>query len=695
MKRIVRIASVCSTALILASCASSGVQREFLGLPDGAFTVASQVEAASSYVVEVIAVDRTGNLVDNMTTRDFEVVVDKSRSSFAALGKLYRGPGSQHFVDAWNPETARELEPFAEPARLLVLVVDQASLLPGDERRARMIADRCLASFGLGDRVTVIVLAGSESLESMSSDRSAIRQTLDRLRGQRSANPSNEVPPVRDPSTPERPDRTKEGGADEPERTSAGTSRPLSKPEGIPTLDSLRPEIPSDLHEEISPEASRAHATATINGLTEICVDLRGVPGSKTILFLSAGVIAEGAGIESDRLMAAAARSFVRVYSVQVPTPAPRFAEAGRSFLSTLAERTGGALITLANKPEQALQKLAGELTLSYLLALLPPSAAKASDPLPIEVTSLRKGVTIRAARLLAAGRYLSLLPGGMNPTMRRPARPRIDIADPTDKPVNLPRTDPEVTFVLARVSDYAAQYGREMSAVVAEEIYDQEWQTPKGLSLKRRLKSDYLMVRVPGVPGWLPFRDVYEVDGDTVRDRSDRLMKLFVETPPGRAVESARLTWEESARYNLGEFHRTVNIPVLPLMFLESDKLRGFSFRKVSEETFAGTRAVTINYQELGRPTIIKTSAGSDVPASGWFLVEPTSGRILRTLLRAGAAEITVSYGPRDELPGLWPPVLMEESYSYASGKVKATATYSKFRRFQVLTSEQIKIPK
>ena len=45
-------------------------------------------------------------------------------------------------------------------------------------------------------------------------------------------------------------------------------------------------------------------------------------------------------------------------------------------------------------------------------------------------------------------------------------------------------------------------------------------------------MRSDLLLVRVPGRDGWLPFRDVYEVDGRAVRDRSERLKKLFIEAP-------------------------------------------------------------------------------------------------------------------------------------------------------------------
>jgi hypothetical protein len=448
----------------------------------------------------------------------------------------------------------------------------------------------------------------------------------------------------------------------------------------------------------ISPAVSLAHATSTLKGLQELCDGLRGVPGSKTVLFLSTGVVVDGAESEAKAVVESAARSLVRVYSLQVPTSAPAFADQGRVFLRALAEDTGGALVLLSSKPELALQRMAGELSLSYLLMLVPSSGETLLNPLRLQVTSRRKNVTVRASRLAVPGRYVALQPGGMtSPAPRPPVRPplpppsrRSGAEASGDSP-----PDPELAPILARASEYVVGYERELSAVVAEEVYEQEWRSANGTTVRRRLSSDFLLVRIPGVRGWMPFRDVYEVDGEQVRDRADRLMKMFVEAMPERAIENARGIWEESARYNLGSVKRTVNVPVLPLMFLEPDAVHRFTYKKAGEDTIGGVRAWVIEYREIARPTIIKSTPGLDVPASGRFWIEPNSGRIMRTRLQASVADITVSYGPREELPGLWPPVLMHETYKLPGGDIQATATYSKFRRFQVSTQEQIKIPK
>src|SRR5215831_15061482 len=44
-----------------------------------------------------------------------------------------------------------------------------------------------------------------------------------------------------------------------------------------------------------------------------------------------------------------------------------------------------------------------------------------------------------------------------------------------------------------------------------------------------RDLRSDFLLVKSPENENLIPFRDVIEVDGTQVRDRQERLAKLFI----------------------------------------------------------------------------------------------------------------------------------------------------------------------
>ena len=64
----------------------------------------------------------------------------------------------------------------------------------------------------------------------------------------------------------------------------------------------------------------------------------------------------------------------------------------------------------------------------------------------------------------------------------------------------------------------------------------------------RRDLKSDVLLVRAPAGDRWIQFRDVFEVDGKPLRDRDDRLTRLFLK-PSASAQKQVEDITAESAR--------------------------------------------------------------------------------------------------------------------------------------------------
>ena len=139
-------------------------------------------------------------------------------------------------------------------------------------------------------------------------------------------------------------------------------------------------------------------------------------------------------------------------------------------------------------------------------------------------------------------------------------------------------RTGPTLKTVLAGAAAYVDDFRDQLSGIVAEEHYVQQ-QIPGD---RRELRSDLLLVRSNTSPRWLQFRDTFEVDGQPVRDRADRLTRLFLQ-PAASATEQAHRISAESSRYNLGPVLRTVNVPLMPLMFLERDIQPRFRFSRVA----------------------------------------------------------------------------------------------------------------
>jgi hypothetical protein len=278
---------------------------------------------------------------------------------------------------------------------------------------------------------------------------------------------------------------------------------------------------------------------------------------------------------------------------------------------------------------------------------------------------------------------------------------------------------------VLGDAGQYVRSYQEQLIGMTAEESYVQT-ATTSGRTVQRTQKSDVLLlVRIEGADLWVQFRDVFEVDGKAVRNRDDRLAKLFL-NPTRTLREQLRAITDESTRYNLG-VERTINNPVLPLLFLDPTNQARFMFTlaPASRPAAAGeplrvprdmpaapafevpANAIEIRYQETQKRTIVRTEGDRDLAASGRFWIEPSSGRILASnvvfddgpVLRA---RISVAYQPGPVGTLLVPREMREDYTSSTTTNASATivmrrvvvsgvATYSNFRRFQVHTDEQL----
>jgi hypothetical protein len=263
-----------------------------------------------------------------------------------------------------------------------------------------------------------------------------------------------------------------------------------------------------------------------------------------------------------------------------------------------------------------------------------------------------------------------------------------------------------DIAVLVAKTSDYVQTFQEQFGLVVSEERYEQRIRRSVvglGTSSSRNLGpmetvlvSDFLLVQVPG-EGWFPFRDVFERDGRKVRDREDRLANLFLKGSTRSTFEQARTIMNEGARYNIGQVERNINTPTLMLPFVTPLHRYRFTFSSGGRDE-DGT---VIELKETARPTFITTGArqDQDLPLSGRFWVDEATGTVRKTELQAVhvtvEAHITVTYRREDSL-GLWVPARMEERYRRGRDpmEVVGTATYSKFRRFQVTTSEDLAPP-
>lgn len=265
----------------------------------------------------------------------------------------------------------------------------------------------------------------------------------------------------------------------------------------------------------------------------------------------------------------------------------------------------------------------------------------------------------------------------------------------------------PALATLLARAAHATEEWVARFSAIVAEERYVQS-----STRTYRHLGSDILLVRLKESGELFQFRDVFEVDNRAVRDRQDRLARLFLDSPAS-ALEQAVQIDRAGARYNLrlDQLNRSrslgprplVNMPFAAIGFLQSTYQPRFRFTLDGADRSVGADVWIVGYEEHERPTLFGSVTDGpqkrDVVAKGRLWIHAETGRVMRTELRleylAGNRDAVVTSFRLDDALQLTVPVEMRTEHYFASASiVRGKATYGRFRRFGVRTDERIEAP-
>ncbi len=269
------------------------------------------------------------------------------------------------------------------------------------------------------------------------------------------------------------------------------------------------------------------------------------------------------------------------------------------------------------------------------------------------------------------------------------------------------------------RLAAYAEQFGREFQGVVATERYVQVIRPWTGVPpakadvshhdvlARRTLQSDLLLVFDADGP-WHLHRDVIAVDGEAVGDRDARLQALFLEPAVTVRQRLARMTLE-SARYNLGNITRTLNIPTFPLIVVHPEHGDRFRLRVRGVRQQEGVTVREVTFEERQRPTLVRSTEGRNVPLSGRLLVDDATGEFIHARLDPRSEGVTSRIEVWFErVPGLplRVPVRMWEWYqaigeirdssvdvgrAFRRAYIEGLAEYREFRRYAVEVEEQL----
>jgi hypothetical protein len=257
---------------------------------------------------------------------------------------------------------------------------------------------------------------------------------------------------------------------------------------------------------------------------------------------------------------------------------------------------------------------------------------------------------------------------------------------------------DPQA--VRARLHAYLTAYEPQLSAVVADEHFEQ-WPLDNLLTgltpgtykrdtfRLRILDSEVAFVSLPANAGWLGFRDVLRVKNKPVKRRSRSLAELLVlETADARDRALALLL--ESARHNLGA-PRTINLPSLPLELLHLRNQARFVIDRATRDRVNDCDALRLDLVETVTPTLIQRPEGGNMPSRVAAWVEIPTGRLCKAEVRTRDAQlgvskfeavVTVDFG-RDEALDLTVPKRLREVFLVPPrGSGEGEATYTNYRR-------------
>ena len=138
---------------------------------------------------------------------------------------------------------------------------------------------------------------------------------------------------------------------------------------------------------------------------------------------------------------------------------------------------------------------------------------------------------------------------------------------------------DTSTKAIVEAAAGYVADYQRQLTSVIADEIYTQEVvaQSPRDPQMPRlrTMRSEVFFVYLATSHHWMAIRDVMSLDGNALGDRPD-LRDAFQRLAVGDVAARFK---EYNSQYNLGRTFRNFNEPTLSLLVFDERHRARFSF--------------------------------------------------------------------------------------------------------------------
>jgi VWFA-related protein len=368
-------------------------------------------------LVDVTVVDRTAFPVRDLLPGDFTVTVDgKPRSILSAQLLAHRAPGIEDVlrVEAGMPPPAILDAQRVGAGRDVIIAVDEDSLEAGDGLVARKAVGRFIDQLVPSDRAAIVTIPRLPLRVGLTSNRVELFQAVDRISPGIIRTKGKYNIGLYEAFAMEKLDG---------QTTAVVLDRECdaNRIANAQALETCR----IDVLVEGKQLANIGHdrGQRALDSLRRLSELLGSIPRPKTLVFVSGGFPVPISYAEFGTVASALATGQVNLYTIFLPRynfeamigieSPTRLEDEGleRMGIENMTSAAGGTLLEVTGDFEPAFDRVAREISASYLLAVEVSAADRDNRPHRVDVKVNRKDVQIRARRQYVIGKPLESAP--------------------------------------------------------------------------------------------------------------------------------------------------------------------------------------------------------------------------------------------------------------------------------------------
>ena len=408
--------------------------------------------------VDAAVHDDDGRPVASLGPEDFRLEVDGQVRPIASAQFIAQAVDRSALPAA--PVTHFSSNEHIDAGRVIVVAVDEPHIRRLEGKHALVAATRFIESLPESDRVGVVGLSNADTL-TLSRDRAALRATLERLTG------------VGDPMT-----QPLNLGVSEALEIAEGSRARLADAvlrecgralteyvnvaRAADDAGGGRDACPEQVEQESRAMAQYAHMQAgiSIGSLQALIARLKDLPGPKTIVLVSEGMVVDPRRIDLSRLAAEAQAARVTIYGLQLEIPtfeaaqdrvsptAARDLNIRQDGVTRVAGAARGAVFRQVGTDPKPFERISRELSGYYLLAFEARDGDRDGRPHRVRVSlargrrgqlRARTGFTLPPATTAARGAELTALLRSLSVVTELPLRiATYAYAEPTSQAVRV-----------------------------------------------------------------------------------------------------------------------------------------------------------------------------------------------------------------------------------------------------------------